>query len=75
MIGDAVQGGVYGTMFPEEEIPQYAEDSADIEGRNAIDHVFGAACEWVAPGSKALVFPDHATAPQEAGANLNGLFA
>jgi Protein of unknown function (DUF1501) len=75
MIGDAVQGGVYGTMFPEEEIPRYAEESADIEGRNAIDHVFGAVCEWVAPGSKTLVFPDHATAPQEPSAMLTGLFA
>ncbi len=75
LIGDAVQGGIYGTAFPESEIPLYAEDSADIEGRNAIDHVFGAACEWVTPGSKASVFPDHATAPYEAGANLDGLFA
>ena len=75
MVGEGIRGGVYGTMFPEEEIAQYPEDSSDIEGRNAIDHVFGAVCERVQPGSKSIVFPTAASAPLEAGVNLSRLFA
>lgn len=75
LIGEQVRGGVYGTMFPEEEIARITRSSADIEGRNAIDHVFGAVCEWLAPGSQGQVFPDFATAPLEPGLDLSQLFA
>ncbi len=74
LIGDAVQGGIYGTMFPEEEMARFQEDSAQIQGLNAIDHVFGRVAEWVMPGSKAQVFPNAANAPLEAGVDLSGMF-
>lgn len=74
IIGDSVRGGVFGTMFPEEEIARVGEDSADIQGVNAIDHVFGAICNRVAPGSKAQVFPNGAGAPVEAGVDFSTLF-
>ncbi|MCC6709286.1 MAG: DUF1501 domain-containing protein [Gammaproteobacteria bacterium] len=74
LIGDAVQGGVYGTMFPESEIARLGEESAQIQGVNAIDHVFGRVAEWVMPGSKAQVFPNAAGAPLEAGLDLSGMF-
>ena len=74
LIGDAVQGGVYGTMFPAAELTRFGEDSAQIEGVNAIDHVFGRVAEWVMPGSKAQVFPDFGSAPLEEGLDLSGMF-
>ncbi|MBX9607228.1 MAG: DUF1501 domain-containing protein [Gammaproteobacteria bacterium] len=73
VIGDSVAGGVYGTMFPDEEIARFRQASADIVGVNAIDHVFGRIAEWIAPGSKPLVFPDFANAPLESGLSLDGL--
>ncbi len=74
VVGPQVRGGIYGTMFPEEEIARIDEDSADIEGRNAIDHVFGALCNWVKPGAKSQVFPFAPSAPLETGVNLSTLF-
>ncbi len=74
LIGDSVQGGVYGTMFPEEELARFAEESAQVEGVNAIDHVFGRVAEWVMPGTKTQVFPNGADAPLETGLDLSGLF-
>jgi len=74
VIGDAVQGGVYGTMFPEEELARFHVDSAQIKGVNAIEHVFGRIADWVMPGSKAQVFPNIASAPLEAGVDLSGMF-
>ena len=73
LIGDSVQGGVYGTMFPEGELARLGEESAQIEGVNAIEHVFGRLAEWVMPGSKAQVFPTADGAPLEAGLDLSGL--
>ncbi len=75
LIGDAVVGGVYGTMFPDSELARLRQDSAQIEGVNAIDHVFGRVAEWVVPGSKAQVFPNAASAPLEAGLDLSGMFS
>ena len=73
LIGDSVQGGVYGTMFPDQELSRFNEESAQIEGVNAIEHVFGRIAEWVMPGSKAQVFPTASGAPLEAGLDLSGL--
>ena len=73
LIGDSVQGGVYGTMFPEQELARFTEESAQIDGVTAIDHVFGRVAEWVMPGTKAQIFPNAANAPLEAGLDLSGL--
>ena len=73
LIGDPVQGGVYGTMFPEDELARFRVDSAQIKGVNAIDHVFGRVADWVMPNSKAQVFPNAANAPLEAGVDLSGM--
>ena len=74
LIGDAVQGGVYGTMFPESELARFSVESAQIEGVNAIEHVFGRVADWVMPGAKAQIFPNAASAPLEAGLDLSGMF-
>jgi uncharacterized protein (DUF1501 family) len=65
LIGNGVNGGVYGEMFPEREsspdgngrIPLQTS-GADIEGRTSTELVLGQVCEWVQPGSSASVFPD-----------------
>jgi hypothetical protein len=58
-------------MLPEEDGTLIAQSSADIEGRNAIDHVFGAVCVWMVPGTRAQVFPDFASALLEPGLYLS----
>jgi hypothetical protein len=80
VVGRGVGGGVYGEMFPASEIEGGAEGTrfdqqgADIEGRTSIERVLSAACDWVAPGTGSLVFPDAATSALESGVNLDGLF-
>ncbi|MBX9607860.1 MAG: DUF1501 domain-containing protein [Gammaproteobacteria bacterium] len=75
VIGEQVRGGVYGTMFPEEELDRLHEPGADIHGVNGIEHLFGAICDWVQPGAGNVVFPRRASAPLEAGVDLGGIFA
>lgn len=80
IIGNKVKGGVYGTMFPDSEVAILKQPnkyySPDIKGLNAIDHVFGRACDWVSPGSKAAVFPTFSTKPVETllSSQLPGMF-
>ena len=73
VIGNAVRGGVYGDMFPEEELGRLSDPSPDIRGQTHIDHVFGAVADWVAPGGGSVAFPERSTAILEAAVNLNGL--
>ena len=72
--GDTVQGGVYGTLFPESEPARVDVASADIEGLNAIEQVFGRVAEWLMPGSKSQVFPYAGDAPLAAGLDLSRMF-
>lgn len=74
IIGQPVDGGVYGEMFPKEELARIDTVNPDIAGLTGIDHAFGRVCNWVKGGSKSAVFPNAASAPMEAGANLGGLF-
>ncbi|MDH3646236.1 MAG: DUF1501 domain-containing protein [Gammaproteobacteria bacterium] len=75
LIGEGVNGGVYGDMYPESELSRLDDPSPQIAGQTAIDHVFGAVCDWMQPGSGSVVFPDRISAPIESGLNLAGLFA
>lgn len=60
VISEALQGGVYGEMFQENEIDKY-DDTAlrtpDIDPRSEIDTFFSRVADWVAPGSATSVFP------------------
>lgn len=75
VIGDSIQGGIYGDLFPQAEIPLFDEPSKDITGLTAIEQVFAAACNWMDPGAGAKVFPDLSKAPVEDGVALNAVFS
>lgn len=85
VIGDGVNGGLYGEMFPQSEITpdgvgeiRFDKRGADIEGRTSFEWVLGAACDWVAKGSGSLVFPNLANTANppklETGVNISALF-
>lgn len=57
-IGEDVNGGVYGRLFPDEEIELYdQEGTPDIVPLTDIDYLFAPTANWVAPGSSNSVFP------------------
>ncbi|MCP4696458.1 MAG: DUF1501 domain-containing protein [Gammaproteobacteria bacterium] len=67
VIGKGIKGGLYGDMFPEDELQKIDNRSPDITGKTSIEHVFGAVCDWVAPGSGDTVFPNRGDAMLEEG--------
>ena len=73
LLGDSVNGGVYGDMFPEAELARLGQSSPQTDGLTAIDHLFGRVCDWMQPGAGDIVFPDRASAPLESGLDLAGL--
>jgi hypothetical protein len=74
IIGNQVQGGVYGTMFPEEELARLDDNSPDITGLTTIDTIYARACDWVQAGAGDVVFPDRSLSLIEAGLDLDSLF-
>lgn len=75
VIGNQVQGGVYGDMFPEGELARLEDRSPDITGITSMQHVFGAVCDWVYPGAGNVVFPHLSAASIEPGLDLSTLFS
>jgi len=73
VIGNAVQGAVYGEMFPEEELARLDAPGSEITGLTTIDSVYSQICEWVQPGTSELVFPDRTLSMIEVGINLGSL--
>ncbi|NND82578.1 MAG: DUF1501 domain-containing protein [Gammaproteobacteria bacterium] len=60
VISESCQGGVYGEMFQQDEIPKYdlpVNQTPDIDPKTEIDHIFAKVSDWVAPGSGTSVFP------------------
>ncbi len=74
LIGEKVNGGIYGEMFPEEEIPKYKKENQDIKGLTSLDKVFGEICDWVESGVGDIVFPNRAYSEKEKGLDLSKLF-
>lgn len=74
VFGERVKGGIYGDMFPENEIGRLEEPSPDIAGLTSFDHVFGRVCDHLLPGAGSTVFPQRATRPLEAGVNFGAMF-
>ncbi len=60
VIGDGVNGGLYGDLFQESEIDKYDDTSLltpDIDAKTDIDPLFASVCDWVQPNSGSAVFP------------------
>ncbi len=78
VVGDRVQGGLYGDMFPDDEIPRYGSERArerSITPLTDMDVIFGNVADWVSTGSGDIVFPRRSTgdALLESGVNLSNL--
>jgi uncharacterized protein (DUF1501 family) len=74
VIGNAVNGGVYGDMFPQGELERLSDSSPDITGLTTIDRIYAEVCDWVSPGSSVSVFPNSSLSRVEAGVSLGELF-
>lgn len=81
LVGESLQGGVYGDMFPSSEIEAdengeilYDKLGADIKGETSFEHVLAEACNWVEPGTGGVVFPQVNARIIEQGVNLSSLF-
>jgi len=76
--GNAVNGGVYGEMFPNTEIAKLNDPNVynpDIDGKTEFDHVYGSAADWVSLGSGNVVFPNRTSAIIESPGLLTNLFS
>ncbi len=65
LMGSAVRGGVYGELFPSQEVNPGTNGliplqtpGADIEGKTSTERILARACDWVQPDTSAAVFPD-----------------
>jgi uncharacterized protein (DUF1501 family) len=75
VIGNGVKGGIYGEMFPLEELERLQDNSPDISGLTTIDSLFSVVCDWVFEGAGNAVFPDRTMSTTEYGLNLASLFS
>ena len=60
VIGEQCRGGVYGQIFPNEEIERYqdlSQRTPDIDPRTDIDTFYAQVCNFIQPGSGSVVFP------------------
>lgn len=80
LMGNAVQGGVYGEMFPAQEANPDANNlvplqtpGADIEGKTSTERILARASDWAQEGTSAFVFPDATTSDIEVPGLLDGL--
>ncbi len=74
LIGDRVNGGLYGEMFPAIEVPKFSQAGTDIEGRTSFLQIIGRVCEQIKTGSGETTVPGWQTSAIESGVNLSGLF-
>ena len=73
LIGDRVNGGAYGGMFPTTEIPKFAERGSEIAGLTSYEQVIARICEHLKAGSADTVVPGWQGADLESGVNLSSL--
>ena len=80
LVGNGVNGGIYGEMFPGSEIrgmanaTRFDQVGSDIEGPSSFERVLAVDCDWVEPGTGSQVFPGAVASPVEAGVDLSMLF-
>jgi uncharacterized protein (DUF1501 family) len=70
LVGENVRGGIYGDMYPEEELSRLGDKSPDINGLTSLEHVLAEVSNWVQPGSSSVVFPKLAEKNKEQGLDL-----
>jgi uncharacterized protein (DUF1501 family) len=85
LIGNALNGGVYGDMFPEREALPDPGDSLgrapfeipgmDIRGLTSFERVMARMCDWVAPGTGSVVFPNASGGIVEPGLTIDDLLS
>ena len=75
LIGNRVNGGVYGDMFPADELNKFAQSGTDIAGLTSYEHVIGRICESIKSGSGEVVVPGWNSSDIEAGLDLNSLMS
>lgn len=73
IIGAAVNGGLYGEMFPEQELALLQQPSPQIKGLTAVERIHALLAEWHTPGAGTQLFPDASQSPLESGVNLNAI--
>ncbi len=73
VIGNQVNGGVYGSLFPKSEIKRYYQDNQDIEGLTSLARVYGAICDWQGDYAD-VVFPERGSSIIEKPGLLDDLF-
>lgn len=75
LVGPSVRGGVYGTMFPDSEIPRFLDASAAITGLTSFERVLGAVADWMGVADPLAVFPGRLNSPIETNVSLDSLFS
>ena len=75
IVGKPVNGGIYGEMFPPDELLRLDHPSPQITGLTGIEAIYATLADWFSPGSSASIFPDLAETPVESGLNLNTLLS
>jgi len=80
LMGNSVRGGVYGEMFPAQEVNPDNEGlipmqtpGADIEGKTSTERILARACDWTQTGASSIVFPGASTAGIETPGLLDDL--
>jgi len=83
LIGNPVNGGIYGELFPQTELgigdiePEYtfAQPNADIKGLTSMHQVYGPICEWLSTGSSETVIPSWQNSMLEQGVDLSNILS
>lgn len=75
LIGDRVNGGVRGEMFPQTELSKFAQPGADIEGLTSYERIIAALCETIKQGSASQVVPGYQNSDIESHLDLFNLIS
>ena len=59
VVGEQVNGGIYGDLFPESEISIMQDWNQHIEGKTSFEKIFATIADWACPGAGTVVFPSH----------------
>lgn len=73
VVGDKVNGGVYGELFPKNEINRFRLDNQDNHGLTSLDQVYSRVCDWMGNYGDS-VFPDRKSGVIEKPGLLDNLF-